>query len=93
LLLQPEYFNGKPDTLWQGGPDENWSSKISTALSAFAPVFDYLSNNSGWFKNPSEDLLNGINAIGSGIVNTANTLATGDFTKTIPDGYMVQTIY
>jgi len=89
IVSAAQYFNSPGiGDIFNGGPDEKWSNKISTALSAFAPVFDYLSKNNGWFSNPSDDLLNAITNIAQGIVSSANKLAEGNYAVTIPDDYM-----
>ena len=80
-------INGGGD-IFKGGPTADWSSGLSSALSAFAPVFDYLSKNSGWFKTPADDLKNAITSIASGIVAVANSFKNATFSNSIPDGYM-----
>ena len=79
----------KNNKLWSGGPSSTWSENISTSLSAFAPIFDYLNQNSGWFKTSSiDDLNSAITGIASAMVSAANTLNDGKFNTSIPDGYM-----
>lgn len=82
------FFKGVPDSIWTGGPTADWSSGISGALSAFAPIFDYLNQNSGWFSNPAGDLENAVVGISNAIVMSSNILANGNYTNTLPDGYM-----
>ena len=79
----------KSGDIWTGGPTSDWSSNISGALSAFAPIFDYLNQNSGWFKTSNIDDLNtAITGIASSMVDAAKTLNDGKFINTIPVGYI-----
>ena len=73
---------------WTDAPSSEWSTGVSNSISAFAPVFDYLSKNNGWFSTPSSDLKNAILGIAHAIVETATILNDGKFITVIPDGYI-----
>ncbi len=91
ITVAANYFNDPKNggsDIFKGGPTAEWSAGISGALSAFAPIFEYLNKNSGWFKTPSDDLKLAITGIASAIVETANQLKDGNYTNSIPDGYM-----
>ena len=73
---------------WSMAPTSEWSAGVSAALSAFAPIFDYLNANSGWFSTPTANLTNAITGIANAIVSSSIVLANGNYTSTIPEGYM-----
>jgi hypothetical protein len=83
------FFKGFPDSIWTGGPTSTWSESISTALQAFAPIFDYLNQNTHWYSGADTDKLkSAVTSIAEGIVAAANSLNDAKFNTTIPDGYM-----
>jgi hypothetical protein len=83
-----KYFKSVPD-VWTGGPTTEWASSISGALSAFAPVFDYLDKNSHWYGNDDfSEINNAIISIAEAMVSSANALNKGKFNNSIPEGYM-----
>lgn len=68
-------------------PSVEWSSGVSKAIGAFAPIFDII-NNSTFAGNAVNTLLRGINSIASSIVNVSNRLAQGNYNFSIPDDYL-----
>ncbi len=89
IVSVASYFKDIPDNIWTGGPDETWSGKISSALQAFAPVFDYLNQNTSWLSGADTDKLRtAVVSIAYGMVEAANSLNEGKFTANIPEGYM-----
>ena len=83
-----KYFMTVPN-IWTGGPTSEWSSNISSALSAFAPIFDYLDKNSHWYGNDNFDSINvAILSIAHSMVDSAKVLNEGSFNSKIPAGYM-----
>jgi X-X-X-Leu-X-X-Gly heptad repeat protein len=59
---------------FQGGPKKEWAEGVGLAIGAFAPVYQVLAANSGWFKSgvSVEDMKNAIMTISQGIVDAAN---------------------
>ena len=59
---------------FQGGPKKEWAEGVGLAIGAFAPVYQVLSENSGWLKSgvSVEDMKNAIMTISQGIVDAAN---------------------
>ena len=59
---------------FSGGPKKEWAEGVGLAIGAFAPVYQVLAANSGWFKSgvSVEDMKNAIMTISQGIVDAAN---------------------
>jgi hypothetical protein len=60
-------------------PDSEWGTRVSSAIQAFGGVFDYMSKNSGWFKDGDEaagEMANGIVLVANAIVRVAKRLAS-----------------
>ena len=59
---------------FQGGPKKEWAEGVGLAIGAFAPVYQVLAANSGWFKSgvSVKDMKNAIITISQGIVDAAN---------------------
>jgi hypothetical protein len=56
-------------------PSADWGKNVGAALQAFAPVFTYMNENSGWFKSGPEaanEMVYGINTVANAIVSVAN---------------------
>ena len=56
-------------------PSADWGKNVGAALQAFAPVFTYMSENSGWFTSGEEaanEMVYGINSVANAIVSVAN---------------------
>jgi hypothetical protein len=56
-------------------PSADWGKNVGGALQAFAPVFTYMNENSGWFKSGPEaanEMVYGINTVANAIVSVAN---------------------
>jgi hypothetical protein len=66
------YFN-TAKTAFAGGPDKRWAEGVGLAIGAFAPVYEVLAANSGWFKSgvSPEDMKKAIMTISTGIVDAA----------------------
>jgi hypothetical protein len=71
-----------PD-VWEGGPTEEWAKGVGTAISAFAPVFEVLAANSGWFASgvSVEDMNKAIITISRGIVAAAKYFARPEISE------------
>jgi hypothetical protein len=67
------YFN-RAKVAFSGGPDRKWAEGVGLAIGAFAPVYEVLAANSGWFKSgvSPEDMKKAIMTISAGIVDAAN---------------------
>lgn len=76
-------------------PSVEWSKGVSKSIEAFAPVFDYLSNNSGWFGADVDDLNEAIVTIAHSIVSVSNTLKDGDYSYEISTDWIktIDTLY
>ena len=83
------FFKSVPD-IWKGGPTADWAAGVGGAIGAFAPVFDALSKSSGLFgSGPTpDDMVNAIVGISNAIVMSSIILANGNYTNTLPDGYL-----
>jgi hypothetical protein len=56
-------------------PSADWGKNVGAALQAFAPVFTYMSENSGWFtsgEDAAKEMVFGINSVANAIVSVAN---------------------
>lgn len=60
---------------FQGGPPESWAKGVGLAIGAFAPVYEVLAANSGWFSSGVEDMKQSIMTISQGIVDAAEFFA------------------
>jgi len=76
---------------WTGGPTPEWADAISKALGAFAPVFGYLHDNSGWFSGGTDEISNGITAVAIGIRDAADIFSQIKITN-LPEGDFMDTI-
>jgi hypothetical protein len=43
--------------VWKLGPTKEWGEGIGASINAFLPVFNYVSDNSGWFKGKAADAI------------------------------------
>lgn len=83
-----KYFMKVPN-IWTGGPTAEWSAGVGGALSAFAPVFDYLYQHSHWYGNDDFSAINtAIISIAHAIVDSASILNSGNYNSIIPAGYV-----
>lgn len=60
-------------------PSVDWGKNVGGALQAFAPVFTYMSENSGWFTSGADaanDMVYGIKSVANAIVSVANKFGT-----------------
>lgn len=56
-------------------PSKEWGENVGAALQAFAPIFTYMSENSGWFTSGADaanDMVYGIKSVANAIVSVAN---------------------
>jgi hypothetical protein len=90
IVAAAEFFAGKPDTLWTGGPSAEWAMGIGGAIGAFAPVFEALKNSSGLFgSGPTPEEMNqAMINMSNSIVSVSTILSQGNYDRTIPEGYM-----
>jgi len=60
-------------------PSKTWGENVGSALQAFAPIFTYMSENSGWFTSGKEaagDMVYGINSVAQAIITVAKRFAS-----------------
>ena len=60
-------------------PSADWGKNVGAALQAFAPVFTYMQENSGWFTSGAEaanEMVYGINSVAQAIVTVAKRFGT-----------------
>jgi hypothetical protein len=69
-------------------PSVEWSMGVSKSIEAFAPIFEYLSNNSGWFGASIKDLNSAIISISNSIVSVSNVLKDGDYSYEISNNWI-----
>lgn len=52
-IITAAKFFASPENpgVWKGGPTKEWAEGVGTAIGAFAPVYEILAANSGWFKS------------------------------------------
>ena len=67
-------------------PKKEWSEGVGSAISAFIPVFEMISNNSGLFgdKNIVSKMSKGIISISSSIASSSRILSKGDYSNYPP---------
>jgi len=68
------FFNGpEAKAAFIGGPKKEWAEGVGKAIGAFAPVYQVLADNSGWFSSgvSVEDMAKAIMTISRGIVDAA----------------------
>lgn len=91
IVTAAEFFAGKSDTIWKGGPSAEWAMGIGGAIGAFAPVFEALKNSSGLFGGGGptpEEMNHAMINMSNSIVSVSNILSAGNYDRTIPDGYV-----
>lgn len=71
----------------ENAPSVEWSDGVGRAITSFAPVFEYLSNNSGWFGSDVEDLNEAIIGIANSIVEVSKILKNGVYDSDIKKEY------
>ena len=76
-IVTAAYELNQSDDVWKGGPTEDWAKGVSLAIGAFAPVYEILTANSGWFSSgiSVEDFEEAIQVISKGIVTAAKFFA------------------
>ena len=60
-------------------PSKEWSSNVGGALASFAPVFEYMQKNSGWFTSGAEavnEMVFGIKVISNAIIFVAKRFSS-----------------
>jgi hypothetical protein len=74
----------------KNAPNVAWGKGVSSAFSAFSPIFGFIKDNSGWFSSGVNKVLYVIDSVGNSIVKTAKTLYNGRrfFTNVIDPNYM-----
>ena len=68
------FFNGpEAKAAFTGGPKKEWAEGVGLAIGAFAPVYEALAANSGWFASgvSVDDMAKAIMTISRGIVDAA----------------------
>jgi hypothetical protein len=65
---------------FKNGPPKEWAEGVSLAIGAFAPVYEVLAKNSGWFKSgvSPEDMSMAIDTITLGIIQSAKTFGENE---------------
>lgn len=69
-------------------PTKEWGENVGSAIGAFIPALNFISENSGIFSSGTDALLEGISAVGTGIVNVAKKLSEGVYNTSIPAGWI-----
>ena len=97
IVAAAKFFNDPTNKVSFTGnyPSAEWASGVGDAISAFSPVFEMISGNSGGLwgliagNGPSvEDIQNAIVMISRSIADASLELARGNYNTLIPDGYM-----
>ena len=78
-------------------PSKDWGENVGSALQAFAPIFTYMQENSGWFTSGAEavdDMVYGINSVAQAIVTVAKRFASvkANIWESYPKGDWVNTV-
>jgi hypothetical protein len=78
-------------------PSKDWGENVGAALQAFAPIFTYMQENSGWFTSGAEavdDMVYGINSVAQAIVTVAKRFASvkANIWESYPKGDWVNTV-
>jgi hypothetical protein len=69
-------------------PTKEWTQGVGTAITSFGPVFEWASENMGWFSPDEEDLKKVITSVAQGIVQFSRIISGGIFTTKIDPKYM-----
>lgn len=78
---------------FQNGPGKEWAEGVGSSLQAFAPIFEYLSENSGWFGMDIEDLNSAIVTISRSLAMSSIYLSVGNYDKYPKKEWIDGTIY
>lgn len=78
---------------FQNGPGKEWAEGVGSSLQAFAPIFEYLSENSGWFDMDIEDLNSAIVTISRSLAVSSIYLSVGNYDKYPKKEWIDGTIY
>lgn len=78
---------------FQNGPSKDWAEGVGSSLQAFAPIFEYLSENSGWFGMDIEDLNSAIITISRSLAVSSIYLSVGNYDKYPKKEWIDGTIY
>lgn len=62
-------------------PNEEWSDNVRSSIEAFAPVFDFISDNSGFFGSDIDDVSGAIVSIAESISNVSTAFASGNWSS------------
>lgn len=88
IVTSATYFNSVKFT---GGPRKEWVEGVGGAIKTFAPVFDYISKNSGFFTSGDEvvkSMQKGITSIAQSIVDVSLILNRGKFGTRIDPAFI-----
>jgi hypothetical protein len=70
------FADPKNKGIWKSAPPEEWGWGVSSAIQAFAPVYEYMNNNSGFFSGTAagavDDMKRGILNISQTIIDVGN---------------------
>jgi hypothetical protein len=79
---------GKNPVGYSAYPTKEWAQGVGTAITSFGPVFEWASENMGWFSPDEEDLKKVITSVAQGIVQFSRIISGGIFTTKIDPKYM-----
>lgn len=68
-------------------PNKLWGDSVSGAISAFSPIFKFISDNSGWFGADMSELSLSIKMISKSIVESSKILSSGVFNYSVPTSF------
>jgi len=93
VIAVAKLFQGATDIKWDSlpAPSAKWGEGIGGAIMAFSPIYQYLSDEAGWFGSAEEEAakMQGVILRMTGtIVAVSRVLRLGEFTKIIPPSWM-----
>lgn len=73
----------------KGVPTKQWSEGVSGSIQAFSKVFDFISDNNGWFGSDISDLTDSIVSISKSIVSVSHILSVGKYDVSLNSSWIV----
>lgn len=89
ITAAAEYFN-KNSSAYTNPPSEEWAAGVGGAIAAFAPVYKYLDDNSGFWSGDADvtKMTGAVSLMAHAIVDVGNIIKDGNYSVIIPDNFI-----